>query len=283
MTCDALLPPGDALLNHARADVRSKHYDLNESKKAHIVMPARHLRLPVATGTIRPDFAISVTSWHRLEQTYGYKIPNEVRTSIGRATVKYLWRDQMERKAGSLDSAQAYVSALYKNTDTLLQKLQDIRDCKDDTRTFVGYAIGRQLGFAGRSESLRQYGSRRPGPIVDRFTHLVRDLSDLRSALTAIAAEGLRFIEPQQEGQAFGDWILDIKSIMRNARLPSGARKDGSISAVDSPFVKLLCALQNHFPPKNRPFTDLKSMAEAVHRYGRAKRRGVFAAKPSRN
>src|SRR5262249_21783525 len=234
------------------------------------------------TGTIKPNFSISEATWDSLERTYGCKIPTDVRTLIESATVRYLWLEQMEREAGSLDSAQACVSTLCNDTEKLLQKLQDVRDCKDDARTFVRYAIDRQLGLAGRSERLRKYGSASRRPIVDRIDQLVRDLSGLRSALTALVSGDLQFIEPQQEGQAFGRWLLEVKSIMLNARLPTGARKDRSTSAVDSPFVRLMCELQNHFPKGGgKPFTDSRSMAEAIHRYERASRHGAFSAKPS--
>jgi hypothetical protein len=219
-------------------------------------MPARQQRLPITTGIPRPTFQISPVAWLRLEKAYGCKIPPAIRGRIEQVTIKYLWLADMERAAAPLKSAEVNVATIRKAADELLSRLKAVQDCASDVHSFLGHIIRQHLKLpSGR-------------PLGDDLGGFVVDLEALASVLARIDVSGTP--DAQQNGQAWSNWALDIRTAMKEAGLPYGASKDTTRSVSDSPFVQLVAALQQECPPGYRPFTEMRSLADAIYRASRS-------------
>jgi hypothetical protein len=210
-------------------------------------------------------------AWRRLEEAYGRKIPDRIRSSIENLTVNYIWLAMMEHIADPSSSARKIISSAHKSAETLLSNLEDIQNCKTDAHMFVGHLVRRQLApkllskKLGRERFSGKMFIRRP--LRDDLGEIIRVLGALSSALTGAGEEQQLNADSQREGQSWAGWIRNLKSVLKEAGLPVGAHKDNR-SASPSAFVKFLSALQEELPQIKgvRRFADDLSLAEAIHR-----------------
>lgn len=177
----------------------------------------------------------------------------------------------MEHTAAPLSSARKITSSAHKNAEALLSNLEDIQNCKTDAHTFVGHLVRQQLAPKMLSKELGR--KRSPGKMFirralrDDLGEIICVLGALSSALTGAGEKQQLNADAQREGQAWADWIRNLKSVLKEAGLPIGAHKD-SRSASPSAFVKFLSALLEELPQIKgvRLFADDRSLAEAIHR-----------------
>jgi hypothetical protein len=229
-------------------------------------MPKRKLLLPNTIDPARPLSSIpapqlqfSPAVWARLESAYCCKIPVLIRRQIEEAGRNYVWLASMENEAKPFASAKNNVSAVRKTAAKLLQELRSIQDCDDDVRSFVGHLIRQRLKLPSQR------------PLGDHLGGFVRDLEVLAHTLADLDVSQSR--DGQKKGRAWAAWAMKIRAILKDAGLPHTVSKD-TRSASDSPFVRLLAALQQVFPHRYRPFTQMRSLAEAICRAARA---GAFS------
>jgi hypothetical protein len=166
---------------------------------------------------------MSSLAWVLVEDQYGYKLAVDTRKQIENATLKHLWFDQMARAALPLTSATDILSAAQKSAKELLERLNaidlkpnfdpdsepSIRAVRDgDAQSFIGHLLRSRLrlsrGPRGRSFAL-----------ADHLGMFVRDLEALTLAMSDVHADVENF-GYQQDGQAFRDWVRDLRGILKN-------------------------------------------------------------------
>jgi hypothetical protein len=262
-------------------------------------MPARQLRLPIASGICRPTFQLSAAGWVRLEGAYKHAIPEEVRERIQSTTNDYLQLAQMEQEAAPLTLASHEIAVAHNATRNLIERLQSIQGCESDVHSFVGHLISQRLNLPNRS------------PFSDHLAGLIGDLEQLSSVLAEIdsneayalvvadaettnaetesdadasvsrtirkkfiskdseayrayetKAAVLRAADPQQEGNAWRGWVRRLVAILEEARprLPAGTSK-----VPDYPLYRLVNALRTELANENISARFPGALADAIY------------------
>jgi hypothetical protein len=240
-------------------------------------MPARVLRLPIATqkpnapggrsSIPRPAINITPDAWTRIEKSsYRLKFSVAVRQQIEGAIVKYVWLAKIEQTAEPLAAAKKIfrrISKLGPLVHQLLPDLWGITKCETDAHSLIRHKLGQ----------LFRAPSQRP-PFGDHLGSFIPDLAAFSDALNKI--DTLETLDCQQHGDAWSGWINDLTAIFQQAGLRAGVSKDTRCKE-DSLFVRFVAALQKELPQDQllQPFTELRSLADAIYRARRRQRAGV--------
>jgi hypothetical protein len=236
-------------------------------------MPRSKSLLAVTTGVSKPTFRMSSRAWVLVEDQYGYKLAVDTRKQIENATLRHLWLDQMERDALPRTSATEILSAVQKSAQELLERLNaldlkpnfdpdskpsaSVRRVRDgDAQSFIGHLLRSRLRLPSGPR-------RRSFALVDHLGMFVRDLEALTLAMSDVHADVENF-GYQQEGQAFRDWVRDLKGILKNAGLPCGTSRN--IDTKKSlPFVRLVYGIQGTYPQWAWRYDNERALALAIY------------------
>jgi hypothetical protein len=215
---------------------------------------------------------MSSPAWTLVEGKYGYKLAVNTRKQIEKATFVYLWLDQMERAALPRTSSTDILSAAQKSAQALLEQLNaldlkptfhpdsepsaSVKAVRDgDAQSFIGHLLRSRLRLprGPRDRSLA---------LADHLGIFVRDLEALILALSGVEAD-VENSEYQREGQAFRDWVRNLRRILKNAGLPCGTSRNTDTKP--SPFVRLVYAIQSCHPQEAWRYDKEKSLTLAIY------------------
>ena len=244
------------------------------------VMPARILRLPIATqkpsnataieparprrSIPRPKLNITSAAWARLEKSSDrVKFLQVVREQIEAVAVKYLWLKKMEEEAEPLAAAKKILNKISKLGPLVRQLLPDltaINSCETDAHALIRHKLSQHFHAPSRP------------PFGDHLSCFIPNLTAFADALNRIGS--LETTDCQQYGNAWKGWIIDLTTIIRQAGLRTGVSKDSRCKD-DSLFVYFVLALQKELPQDQflQPFTDPRSLADAIYRARRSRPR----------
>ena len=119
---------------------------------------------------------------------------------------------------------------------------------------FVGHLLQQRLRLLSQK------------PLADQLGSFVADLANLGVALSTIDTAQIPANDYQQDGQAWASWVQNLRTILEQAQLPTGIRRDTDKSSSQSPFIRLIGALQKEFPSQPWRFTDLRALTNAAFR-----------------
>jgi hypothetical protein len=205
---------------------------------------------------------ISSLDWPGLEKLYGRTIPVDVRVSINSAIANYAFVAWMEATAVPIRDVLAEIQKMERAALIIRKLLTAGQNNITDPRRYLQHLVRnhfRDPRFTTAGDVPARYI-----PKEDPVRALVGILDSLAAAIESSRRELANPDYAIVEGGAWVIWIRSLRRILREAGLPTAARKDGG--PLVSPFVALVDGLQRLLPPQlTRHHGDL-GLAQAIAR-----------------
>jgi len=228
-------------------------------------MPSRQRKINSASLEAPPpviDAAAQPVEWAKIEDAYGCVIPARARVQMVEVANKYLEFSAFALAARPLSESIDRAQAIKKSAAALLGHLaeQTANDLVADG------SIERNL--AGLSFPPNRYN--------------LTSAADLLSCLIAACSKAINDLDSGASSGLCKDehwrlWVRRMTEISEQHSLPTRVRKDrdGNIAWSPSPFVFLICAIQDQFPSEHCRVGRREPASEALSQAIVAARREV--------
>ena len=211
----------------------------------------RTLKVPMAVG---PSFDLKIDSfdWKIIEGAYGREIPDPARQKFLEATQTHLLLTGFENSAEPMQRSVDRVNDLISEAQTFRRKLLE-GDWKSSSRYYADHLV--KLNFSSHFLVAPH-----------AFHGLIGVLASFVSAceIALLEMQSDMQVRSPSEGNGWKIWIAQLTITARNFKLPHAVPTD---NGANSPFVRLVIALQDHLPETfRRPYHSEDALAKAIQR-----------------
>lgn len=195
-------------------------------------MARRTRLLPSASVNGEPVLTVA-ENWLQIEKEYGHNLSQDVRQKILQASTSFVYFEEFERTASSVNEAAAYVSSIKSAANTLQKKLLGSSNSSSDARTYA------------RSIITQKFDDPR---LIQSNNNLFDALHGVLTSLEVACMQALKEMEnpnaaAHREGECWQNWIRSLTKITSKNGLPYRVSKGSDKSDNRSPFVRLITAL----------------------------------------
>ncbi len=203
-------------------------------------MPRRKAKIPRITFGPANSINLTNENWRKIEKAYGRSISEHVRKQILGVTTRFLQMASAE-KTGLMADAVERATQLRDHAQSLFAAI-DERSIGDAIREFVDETIADIYGTSNYEQALPTRGY-----VIQFRGELTRFLTSCE--LTLREFEALGQFEYWPDGRAWEEWVGALARIAASHGLPHRVSKDPN--SRQSPFVALICSLQEHLPSEH--------------------------------
>jgi hypothetical protein len=198
---------------------------------------ARQIRtLPMASAPGKPRFKPTRAAWRRIERAYGHNIPRATRDEILTLTRSFVYFAPLEHAAQPLKRARKMLGDWKKAAANFQRMLHNSGDAGVWARSRVN------AHFDDVRFRRRQF--------FDDFSGVLT--SFIVACSQAIADAEDPSLRGYRKGEGWENWVRGLRRALNKKGLPTAVRKDSADLGRDSPFTKLVEALQKLMPTSIR-------------------------------
>lgn len=211
-------------------------------------MGKRVKKLPMATVVGSFELEIADRDWRRIETAYGRPLSADLRDKIFLLTQSFINFAPFEQSAEPLKLARDRAEAWRRTAEGLRQEL--FSGSQSDAYVFAQSQVTRI--FADQN--------------------LFHNLAGILTSFAVACQQAIDFMEDpalpdHREGEKWEKWVISLRTALREAGHPTGARKDSGDLGKESPFTMFVSELQKCVPETIQRYTKSTSgLASAIYR-----------------